>query len=335
MAYKNYHKPTLQGKGKPKKAAPKITSPKVLPTTLSINGTKYVENYQFSCGNSVPVYEVLTVHAFTQLIGHAKFNNQAYGNIYYRGECKLHKSLKPSLFRNVKNPDPATARLMKLIQKIVDDGYMKRELKLSQNDFETAKAKVEGILQHYGVPTRFVDVVDNHWIALWMGLNKADKPKQINQYYHYVERRVPLIELADGKVSYDDELFQYVLLLAIPFAKQRTFTGIQTSNDYIEVDLRQALPSTFLRPHVQHGLVVRQKVHNSDMPKGADAYDLAPAIVGIIKIRIDRVKEWIGTGELLTQNNLFPPPAYDYGYDLLLKRTDIFEDSDFNIARYV
>ena len=80
---------------------------------------------------------------------------------------------------------------------------------------------------------------------------------------------------------------------------------------------------------------LRQKVHNSDMSKGADAYDLAPAIVGIIKIRIDRVKEWIGTGELLTQNNLFPPPAYDYGYDLLLKRTDIFEDSDFNIARYV
>ena len=333
--YKNYHNPTLRRKGKSKKATPKIILPKVLPTTLSINGTKYVENYQFSCGNSVPVYEVLTVHAFTQLIGHAKFNNQAYGNIYYRGECKLHKSLKPSLFRNVKNPDPATTRLMKLIQKFIDDDHMKRALKLSPDDYETAKAKVEGLLQHYGVPTRFVDVVDNHWIALWMGLNKTDKPKQINQYYHYIERQVPLIELVDGAISCDDELFQYVLLLAIPFSKQRTFTGIQTSNDYIEVDLRQALPSTFLRPHAQHGLVIRKKVHNSDISKGTDGYDLASAIIGIIKIRIDRVKEWIGTGELLTQNNLFPPPAYDYGYDLLLKRTDIFEDSDFNIARYV
>lgn len=99
--------------------------------------------------------------------------------------------------------------------------------------------------------------------------------------------------------------------------------------------MRQALPSTFLRPHAQHGLVIRRKVHNCDIQKNAEAYDLAPAIVGIIRIRIDRVKEWIGTGKLLTQSSLFPPPAYDYGYDLLLERTDIFEETGFNITRYV
>ena len=313
----------------------KMDSPKVWPTTLTINGTKYVGNHEFTCGNSVPIYEVLTVHAFTQLIGHAKFNNQSFGNIYYRGECKLHDSLKPSLFRNIKNPGPSTNRLVRFIQKFIDDEYMQRELKLPANDPETSKTKVEGMLQHYGIPTRFVDVVDNHWIALWMGLNKADKPKQINQYYHYVERQVPLIEIAEGNLSGEEELFQYVLLLAIPFSAQRTFTGIQISDDYIEVDLRQALPSTFLRPHAQHGLVIRRKIHESNQTTGTDAYDLAPAIVGIIKIRIDRVKNWIGTGELLTQNSLFPPAAYDYGYDLLLKRTDLFNDTEFNIAHFV
>ena len=40
-------------------------------------------------------------------------------------------------------------------------------------------------------------------------------------------------------------------------------------------------------------------------------------------------------GELLTQNNLFPPPAYDYGFDLLLSRDDLFKDSEYSIAKYV
>lgn len=66
-----------------------------------------------------------------------------------------------------------------------------------------------------------------------------------------------------------------------------------------------------------------------------EVYDMAPAVIGIIKIRIDKVHEWMGNGELLTQNNLFPPPAYDYGFDLLLSRDDLFKDSEYSIAKYV
>ena len=51
--------------------------------------------------------------------------------------------------------------------------------------------------------------------------------------------------------------------------------------------------------------------------------------------RFPKVLEWMGNGELLTQNNLFPPPAYDYGYDLLISRDDLFKDSEYSIARYV
>lgn len=269
-----------------------------------------------------------------QVIGHAKFNNQSYGNVYYRGECTLHPSLKPSLFRKGKNTEKATERISQLIQRFVNDTYMQKELKIVPGDFETSKCKIEGMLQHYGVPTRFIDVVDNHWIALWMGLNKTEKPKQYNQYYHYTERSIPLVELAKGDPVSDELLFQYVLLIAVPFSNSRTFTGIQSSADYIEVDLRQALPSTFLRPHAQHGLVLRRKVHHPT-DYGTDAYDMAPAVIGIIKIRIDKVHEWMGNGELLTQNNLFPPPAYDYGFDLLLSRDDLFKDSEYSIAKYV
>ena len=310
-------------------------TPTTLPSTLSINGSKFAGCYHFSCGKDVPVYEVYTVHALNQLIGHAKFNNQSYGNVYYRGECKLHPSLKPSLFRKVKNADRATERVSQLIQRFADDSHMSRELKLLPGNFDASKCKIEGMLQHYGVPTRFIDVVDNHWVALWMGMNRVEKPKQYNQYCHYAERSIPLVELVTSDDLLADELlFQYVLLMAIPFPNKQMVAGIRYSSDFLEVDLRQALPSTFLRPHAQHGLVLRRKVHQP-ASCSTDGYDMAPTVIGILKVRIDKVRDWIGSGELLTQSNLFPPPAYDYGYDLLLSRSDLFENSEFSITRYV
>lgn len=327
--------PVKRNKQNRKTLPSKLELPRKLSRSLSINGTTLVGDYSFSCGNVVPIYEVDSVHAFNQLIGHAKFNNHAYGNVFYRGECKLHDSLKPSLYRNVKNVEKATHHISELIQKIVDDSHMRTQLKIDRQSYDITKCKVEGMLQHYGIPTRFVDVVDNHWIALWMGLNRIEKVKQFKQYFHYTERIVPLVEFANNQPIIDGDFFQYVLLIAVPFSNQQVLSGIQISNDYIEVDLRQALPSIFLRPHAQHGFVVRKKVHNQDYCKGTDAYDIAPSVIGIIKIRIDRVREWIGTGELLTQNNLFPPPAYDFGYDLLLMRDDLFNQTGFSITRYV
>ena len=100
----------------------------------------------------------------------------------------------------------------------------------------------------------------------------------------------------------------------------------------IEVDLRKALPSTFLRPHAQHGLVIKKNVSNSS-PSAID-FDLSSNVVGIIRIRIDRAKRWIGDGELLTQDNLIPPPGYDPGYDLLLNKSELFRNSSLKITKY-
>ena len=332
----NYHKKTTDQNYRrrvPRKKRSVV--PNKLVESLSINGAKYEGTYQFICGNVVPIYEVSTVHALNQIIGYAKFINQSYGNVYYRGECKLHSSLKPSLFRNCKITDKQTSRLMKNIQVISDDPKMQNTLKIKKNDFDIEKSKIEGMLQHYGVPTRLIDVVDNHWIALWMGLYNVKKSKQINQFYHYSKRSIPLVEFAKGASVSDELLFQYIMLIAVPFSEDRSFSGIQMSSDYIEVDLRQALPSVFLRPHAQHGLVVRRKVHEEEYGQGTDAYDIAPIVIGIIKIRIDRANEWLGEGQLLNQENLFPPPAYDFGYDLLLSREDLLANGNFSIAKYV
>lgn len=308
----------------------KVTPLATMKTSLSPFGCKYCGNYDFKCGQSVPIYEVSNVHALNQLVGYAKFINQSYGDVYYRGECKLHDSLIPSLFRGRTNTSIA-AQLNTLIKKVFTDNNMKKQLKLDEADSVSSALKIEGVLQHYGIKTRFIDVVDNHWVALWMGLNQNKKYKQIYEYNHYEQREIPLIDFIDGKECTEEDLFQYILLLAVPGKCKRINNGIFVSDNYYEIDLRQALPSTYLRPHAQHGLVIKKRPHDGDQ---IEKYDMATNVVGIIKIRIDRAKQWIGTGELLTQDNLFPAPSFDNGYDILLSRTDLFND-DFAIARYI
>lgn len=61
---------------------------------------------------------------------------------------------------------------------------------------------------------------------------------------------------------------------------------------------------------------------------------MSSQVIGILRVRVDRVKKWLGDGELLSQANLFPPPTSDYGYDILLSRDDLFSENN-KIAKYV
>lgn len=246
----------------------------------------------------------------------------------------MYDSLIPSLFRKCKRTSRVTGELMKVIKRVINDKKLSNDIKVSIIKKDSSLIKVEGMMQHYGIPTRYLDLVDNHWVALWMGNNKYEQLKAQNEYSHFVPRVISFQDVVCKSVTITrdkEEFYQYILLLSIPYALNNN-EGISISNDYILVDLRQALPSVFLRPHAQHGLVVRKKV---DKEKDIKDYDLSQAVVGVLKLRIDHVSNWLGDGLMLTQNNLFPPPCYDCGYDLLLSRKDIFDTSRFSVLKYL
>lgn len=305
--------------------------PKVLPSNTNVAGTHFVQNYQFACGSIVPIFEAETMHGLNQILGKAKFINQNYGEVFYRGECKLHESLIPSIFRTHKNASSAIRPLNALKRKIIADTRLSNFIKLSSE--ATAKNhQLEGVLQHYGIKTRYIDLVDNHWIALWMGHNNCVQYKIHETYYHYEKRELPIVEnLTNPSPLETDKLYQYILLIAMPHSNNHN-CGITEQGDFILVDLRQALPSTFLRPHAQHGLVMRKVIHTEE---SVDKYDLATEVVGIVRIRIDKAEVWLGNGALLSQENLFPAPGYDTGYDVLLTRVDIFSGIGMKIAKYI
>ena len=301
-----------------------------LKKNLSIPGTQFYQMHAFDCGNSVPVYEVSTMYGLNQLIGHAKFNNKEYGEVLCRGEATLHKGLIPSLFRNCKGTTRWN-QVSPLVNKILQSNEIRFAMNAGANQ-KLAKHKVEGMLQHYGVQTRFIDLVDNYWVALWMGLNECCETKKIGQYYHYEKRSIPLLKLATGTPIEEKELYQYILLLALPKCDNAPIDGIEETDEFVKVDLRQALPSVFLRPHSQHGVVARKKANPS---KYANDYDMASHVIGVLRIRIDLANQWLGNGQLLSQDNLFPSPMNDYGYDLLLQLPKDFIPKNFAITKYV
>lgn len=303
---------------------------KILKSTLSIPGASFLKMHDFDCGNIVPIYDVVSIHALNQLIGHAKFNNKEYGEVLYRGENKLHSGLIPSLFRGCKGTTK-WSQVSPIVNKILQSGDVSGAINAG-SDLKIARHKAEGMLQHYGVQTRFIDLVDNHWVALWMGLYKCTRNKKIEHYYHYERRMIPLVEMAQGRMVNDDDLSQYILLLALPKPTSPSVDGIEQTDSFVKIDLRQALPSVFLRPHSQHGLVARKKMTPG---KYAKDYDMATEVIGILRIRIDHAAQWLGDGELLSQDNLFPSPMNDCGYDMLLQLPDGFFPKYYGIAKYV
>lgn len=301
----------------------------ILPFNIRIHGVSFLHMYKFACGNEVPMFQVDSLHSLNQIIGHAKFRNREYGQVLYRGECHLHETLIPSLLRNTTKCDANVSKLNAIIKKFLENGDLTNVIKI-----QDAKGKdvIEGVLQHYGAYTRFIDIVDNHWVALWMGLYECQHIHQNNDvFYHYQRRELSLFDAVSIEKRFLQDPYQYLLLLAIPEMNQE-IAGVYKNECFTYVDLRQALPSIFLRPHAQHGYVIRKNLGHG---VSCQDYDMATEVVGILRLRIDKVASWLGEGELLSQGNLFPPYAFDTGYKKLLEYSDIFAESKHSVANYI
>ena len=123
-----------------------------------------------------------------------------------------------------------------------------------------------------------------------------------------------------------ESMYQYLLLIAVSKSETASDNGIKIGDDTISVDLRSTLPSTFLRPHAQHGWTIKRKSLDSE-----HGLDMANNVVGILRIRVCDAFNWVGNGELLSQESLFPNPHFDQGYNVLLNHKEFFEGTDWKI----
>ncbi len=327
--------------------------PNVLTNKSTVSGSSFIHDFKFNNGHTVPLYEVTTTAAFNQLIGHAKVDNAHYGNVYYRGVNGLFDNVMPSIMR--KRTSGTADDLNKILKAINENTYFVESLKLRKTivpkiyaDYYRNKEItrfnrycIEAVLQHYAGYTRFIDVVDNHWVALWMGLQKFITHGRGHKYCVCQKRELSIGTLYEMLkksecpvlgLKNNIDIYEYIMLMAMPYASKKIECGIIETDELVEVDLRKSLPSFYLRPHAQHALVIRRR-EKQNINQTASYYDMASQVIAILRVRIDYAARWLGEGTLLSQANLFPSPSVDQGYNNLLMHDEVFT-YPFEILRY-
>lgn len=307
---------------------------------LGYPGVRRVPAWRFRDCAAAPMFDVSTVHGLNYVIGLAKHLNEGACDVVYRGQPGMFPTLRPALTRGVKLSERVElcdrlGRLDDLVGELCGDKRFVGDLGLDGSGPDLPK-HVEAVLQHYGVPTRFLDAADNHWVALWFGAHRFESVRAKSgggeSFGLYRRREVSLLDLYEtgfgsamaGKID-PEQCYQYIVLIAVGedlAAGRRPPVSVEVT------DLRKVLPSTFLRPHAQHGVVLT-------MAGGNRALDFAESVVGIVRVRIDRAQRWLGSGHLISYANLFPSPAYDEGYGVLLRNAPVFDRYGWPITSYI
>lgn len=274
-------------------------------------GRTYLGEVKRYATRDIPLFEVKDVFAFTKLIGHAKFINNQYSEVLYRGQSQLYfgngdnqtqnQGQKPSAYRGDIHKDEVDARVEEQLKLLLEDNRLEDFVHFNKNYQGEAKYLWEAMLQHYEAKTRFLDVVDNHWIALWFACHRYDD--KTRRY----------------KRSKRD--YSYVFVFALPTQSVTQNSGLLVNEQCIIADFRQACPSTVLRPHMQHAKLFALLDENKQYRE-----DYACNLVCVIQIRTDLCLDWLGDTMLLTDESLFPCRYKDSMLNLIeVERKDIFD----------
>jgi len=198
------------------------------------------------------VYHVSTAHALIQAAGYLKFVEGAKRQaVFFRGQRKLYGSLSPTLYRGISTQKAQSSR-----SNAISDAC--RLIARENAIFDQVPPEAhEALLQHYGLNTSWIDLVDNIWVALWFACHQAKAVGDYGQFLHF-ERRNP----SDERFP-----FAYILLVATDLRPSAPFVpGLWRGPNTELIDLRVAAPSIFLRPHAQHGVLFRMRADNRMRP---------------------------------------------------------------------
>ncbi|MDN4612320.1 FRG domain-containing protein [Arthrobacter burdickii] len=268
------------------------------------------------------VYSISDPNALTQVVGWLKFTCEA-GVVLYRGQSQLYDDMTATGFRSLTENSHAdyAEKLKDYISSIYgqdcacrhNKNFSSLHLCNEQSQFVkdnpnalvsgTYRAVVEPLLQHYGLKTRWLDVVDNIWIALWFACHQ-----QITEgrYAHHRRRSIAQ-EGPDAKA--------YIAVFETGSIDPTSVPGYRVGPSTRFVDLRYAVPSVYLRPHAQHGaLIAPSRLDSGGVPFGS----MKEQVVGVVEIKLGDALEWLGTGAMTSGHVLFPPATRDHGYRRLL-----------------
>ncbi|MEQ1507892.1 MAG: FRG domain-containing protein [Myxococcota bacterium] len=240
--------------------------------------------------------DVATYAALVRVLGFMKYDSAS--NILMRGQAHCYKNLRPSAYRAT-SARAVDAPLDEFIQ------HFREQTGLDPDPVH--EPSTEPLLQHYGVKSRWLDLVDSIPHALFFatydfrgegGIVVTYEPSEEYGYIYLIN------------CSTDRELRSVRVLRGSRVVECR---GVwETDDGFHLADLRRAKPSRALRPHAQHGYLCRP-------PRGHE--DLWDARL-MLRVRFKRkdAKLWLGTGASLSVADMFPDPTIDTYYRWFLGR---------------
>jgi hypothetical protein len=266
------------------------------------------------------ILDIKDQHALIQAVGWLKFVGR--GTVLFRGHASDHGNVEPSGLRGtgVHGYETLVDASRRLSDRLFGcscscgaDGARlpahRCHERVTRGASKSAvllpgawRASVEPLLQHYGFSTRWVDAVDNVWIALWFGCHN-----QVTAGRHAYHSRRSVTQEGEGAHC-------YITVLNAGQLAAGQVPGYATNSAYHVIDLRYAVPSGYLRPHAQHGLLIR----SASSPSSATYCRVTECTAATLRIRLVDALSWLGHGSLTSGHALFPPASRDEGYRRLL-----------------
>lgn len=262
----------------------------------------------------VVILEVTDPITLNQVV--AQWREVCGGMTFFRGQLKLYDPypLSGAFRENDKVPADVPLILKNFLSltrkdergwQLLDDLLVSdKPIREFNNGFkDVPEYALEGLFQHYEGGTRWLDIVDNLQLALWMATRcyRDEKDRQGNSI-----RIVEQTQRMDETTA--TEAFIHLYLFAFNPA-ERVFPGLlKTSGGSYLLDLREALPARFLRPHAQHSALLKSERWNG--------YDYTSDLD--VRFAILRIPEEVATGffggRLLTVDAIFPTIERDLGF---------------------
>lgn len=195
--------------------------------------------------------------------------------------------------------EPRLNKYIRLDKSIIQKKYPKEP---TIDLVEIDEAKIAELKEHASKGTISFDELIFRYKQ---GLLKSAKRKWVVDC-----KKVDEHNLKIGKICNSDSLY---LFLYVADTNVSDFHGLYLGKNTYTIDLRKALPSTFLRPCSQHGWIVRGKIED---------FDFRENIACVIQVNINLANQMLGNGSLLSQDNFFPKDDIDQGYNVLLQRQE-------------
>jgi hypothetical protein len=225
----------------------------------------------------------IIVHSYRALIrtvGFFKYNSAHH--VFLRGQTQCHGKMLPSLHRRGTPPPDSN----------VDAFLCAWRLALGVDARPEEQLSSEPLLQHYGIDTRWLDVVDSVPHALFFATHCLVDSPHGGGMFTYVPNR---------------NRFGFIYVFAVGDLQTvsldgKNIVGYQTGSEGLLIaDLRKLKPSLALRPHAQHGLLVRDTT---------GCLDLWNRVVARIAVPSQVSRRWISS-PAFEPSELFPDKKWD------------------------